>query len=82
MQKFENAVSVADINVINALWAILKYREIGILKKILSMCCILNIDEDGMIRDLPQNEDGRILDKPSRHVIHDVLIKYSNFIKE
>jgi hypothetical protein len=82
MQKFEKAVSLADINVINGLWAILKYQDLGILKKILSMCRLLNLNEDEVIRDLPQNEDGRILDKPSRHVIHDILIKYSNFVKE
>ncbi len=76
---FELSVSRATPEIVNALWAVLKYKEIGILKKAQSMAAILDINEEDFVMSLPQNDEGRILDKPSRYLIHDILIKYSNF---
>lgn len=77
--EFENAISEANIDMINALWAILKYQEYGILKKARAMCCVLRVNVDDFVDLLPKNKDGRILDKDSRHFIHDILIRYSNY---
>ncbi len=62
---------------IDSLWAILKYKEIGIYRKIACMCEVLSLDFQDAIDSLPQDEEGRILDYKTRHMIHDSLIGIS-----
>ena len=62
---------------VDALWAILKYKEIGIYRKIKCMSSLLDLDFDNIILDLPKDENGRILDQKTRHLIHDELLKVS-----
>lgn len=62
---------------IDSLWAILKYKEIGIYRKIACMCEVLSLDFQDVIDSLPQDEEGRILDYKTRHMIHDSLIGIS-----
>lgn len=72
----QSRIEQVDDTGLDALWAILKYKEIGILRKIKCMCYILNLCPDEVISQLPQSED-RILDKPTRTEIHSYLIARS-----
>jgi hypothetical protein len=77
MNNIELAIRNSNIETINTLWALLKYRELGILKKINCMAQVLGIDSDDFLRCMVSDEDGRVIDKASRKIIHDILIKYS-----
>lgn len=74
---FLNAISKATPEQVDTLWSILKYKEIGIYRKIKCMSSVLGLDFDKIITDLPKDETGRILDHRTRHLIHDTLIKNS-----
>jgi hypothetical protein len=71
----ESAINKTKDVEVDALWAILKYKEIGILRKVRCICHVLKIDSDKILKDIPQDETGRFLDKPTRAMIHDALIK-------
>lgn len=58
----------------DAIWAILKYKNIGILRKVMCICRVLDIDTQDVLQTLPKDENGRYLDKPTRRLIHDALI--------
>lgn len=75
--KLEALISKASAEQIDILWAILKYKEIGIFRKVKCMSAALGLDSNNFTSILPKDQDGRILDYKSRHLIHDVLIKYS-----
>jgi hypothetical protein len=72
-----NAITKATPEQIDTLWSILKYKEIGIYRKIKCMSSVLGLNFDSIVSDLPKDENGRILDFKTRHLIHDVLIKNS-----
>ena len=59
---------------VDAVWAILKYREIGIYRKLASISEVLNLNFEDVISEFPSDDDGRVLDHKTRHMIHDVLI--------
>ena len=77
LQNFEDAISKTNDTNIDTLWAILKYKEIGIYRKVKCMSEVLEADFDSLANELPTDSSGRVLDQRSRHAIHDVLIKYS-----
>ena len=62
---------------IDALWGILKYKEIGIYRKVASMCEVLNLDFELIVSEFPTDEEGRVLDHKTRHLIHDALLEVS-----
>jgi len=62
-------------------WAILKYKEIGILRKIKALCSAFGLDLDKVVAEFPKDENGRVLDYESRHMIHDNLITASKQVK-
>ena len=70
-------ISHANEAQLDALWAILKYRDMGILRKVLAMCEVLDLDEDEVVSRLPQDESGRIYDSKNRHLLSQALIKAS-----
>jgi len=72
-----NAITKATPEQIDTLWSILKYKEIGIYRKIKCMSSVLSLDFDKVVTDLPKDETGRILDHKTRHLIHDTLISNS-----
>lgn len=72
-----NAISSATPEQIDTIWSILKYKEIGIYRKIKCMSSVLNLNFDNIVNDLPKDDSGRILDYKTRHLIHDTLIKHS-----
>ena len=59
---------------VDAIWAILKYREIGIYRKLASISEVLNLDFEEVVSQFPSDEEGRVLDHKTRHMIHDTLI--------
>jgi hypothetical protein len=77
LDAFDESINKASGSEIDTLWAILKYKEIGIYRKVKCMADILEADFEALIGELPSDTSGRILDQRSRHAIHDVLIKYS-----
>jgi|TARA_R110002167_G_scaffold38405_1_gene119594 hypothetical protein len=72
-----DSISRANESQLDALWAILKYRDMGILRKVLAMCEVLNLDENKVVSRLPQDENGRIYDSKNRHLLSQALIKAS-----
>ena len=72
-----NKINKANEAQIDASWAILKYKEIGIYRKVFCLCQLFDVDVDFVLAELPQDEDGRILDYKTRHIIHDALIEVS-----
>lgn len=75
--KLLDQISQANEAQVDSMWAILKYKEIGIYRKIACICEVLNQDLENMLSDLPQDDEGRILDYKTRHLIHDALISVS-----
>ena len=73
-----NKISEANEHQMDALWAILKYRDMGILRKIQAMCAVFNIDQTEVIGSLPQDEHGRIYDSKNRFLLSRALLKASN----
>ena len=71
------ASSLAQANEaqVDAVWAILKYREIGIYRKIACTCEVLNLDFEDVVSQCPTDEDGRVLDHKTRHLVHDALME-------
>lgn len=72
------AISKASPEQIDTIWSVLKYREIGIMRKVKCITSLLKVDFDSTISQLPKDESGRLLDHKTRHLIHDTLIKHSN----
>jgi len=74
---FVSAIGESQEAQLDALWAILKYKEIGIYRKVACMCEVLNLDFNMVLDSLPQDEEGRLLDYKTRHLIHDALMEVS-----
>ncbi len=74
LSSFRAAVAKCTPIQLDLGFACLKYREMGIFRKAQGFAHIFGINADEIVRDLPKTEDGRILDKPSRHIIHDILL--------
>jgi hypothetical protein len=71
------AIQQANSAQVDCLWAILKYKEIGILRKVKCMSELLKFDLDKACSELPVNENGFIVDYKTRHLIHDILLEKS-----
>jgi len=72
---FRAKVDNCDDVQLDLAFALLKYKEIGILRKAKCFAFIFGADEYELIESLPKATDGRILDKSSRTSIHDVLLE-------
>jgi hypothetical protein len=72
-----DAIKDADPVQVDTLWSILKYKEIGILRKVKCMSHVLQLNSSLVIEELPCDDEGRVLDYKTRHMIHDTLIKVS-----
>lgn len=71
-----NAIEKANPEQIDLCWAILKYKEIGVYRKVKSLCSAFGLNFEKVIAELPQQE-GRVLDRETRHMIHETLISVS-----
>ena len=72
-----SAIGSATPEQIDTLWSILKYKEIGIYRKVKCMASVLGLNFEKVVSDLPKDDSGRILDYKTRHMIHDTLIENS-----
>jgi hypothetical protein len=77
INTISQAINNANSAQVDCLWAILKYKEIGILRKIKCMSELLKFDLDKACGELPTNETGYIVDYKTRHLIHDILLEKS-----
>jgi hypothetical protein len=77
ISTISDAIQKANSAQLDCLWAILKYKEIGILRKVKCMAEVLNFDLDKACSELPVNENGYIVDYKTRHLIHDILLEKS-----
>jgi len=75
-KQLANAIGEATPEQIDLCWAILKYKEIGVFRKVKSLCSAFGLDFDEVVNELPQ-VDGRVVDRETRHLIHETLIKVS-----
>lgn len=73
----EKKVAKANAAQLDACWAILKYKEIGILRKLEAYAELFGLKSQKLVDEAPQSDDGRILDKKTRHAIHDFLLARS-----
>lgn len=73
IEKLENA-NIVELDIA---FALLKYREIGIYRKIQALCLSFDLDLDEVLQGLPQ-EEGRLLDWDTRHFIHHYMITRAN----
>jgi hypothetical protein len=80
MKTLGNKILKANAAQLDASWAILKYKEIGILRKLDCYSELFNLKSDKVFSEAPATEDGRILDKPTRNVVHEYLIQRSSEI--
>jgi hypothetical protein len=72
-----SAIESANSEQLDTLWSILKYKEIGIFRKIKCMAHVLGLEFIQVVEDLPKDDEGRVLDYKTRHMIHDILIQVS-----
>ncbi len=72
-----DAIKTASPVQVDTLWSILKYKEIGILRKVKCMSEVLHLNTGAVIDELPTDDEGRVLDYKTRHLIHDTLIGVS-----
>jgi|TARA_R110002020_G_scaffold147134_2_gene322241 hypothetical protein len=77
MRTLFDAIKLAESEEIDGLWAILKYKDIGIMRKLKSMSALLDIDSNKVIDEAPQDEDNRIIDFKTRNKIHKILLESS-----
>ena len=72
-----SAIESASSEQVDTLWSILKYKEIGIFRKVKCMSQVLGLDFIDIVENLPKDDEGRVLDYKTRHMIHDILIQVS-----
>lgn len=77
MEKLIEKIKEANPQQIDASWAILKYKNMGILRKLGCFCVLLGVPYDEIEPSLEKDNKGRIYDKTTRHQIHDALISAS-----
>lgn len=77
MRTLLDAIKLAESEEIDGLWAILKYKDIGIMRKLRSMSALLDIDDNKVIDEAPKDEDNRIIDFKTRNQIHKILLEVS-----
>ena len=77
MKTLKTAINGAGEDKLDGMWAILKYREIGIMRKLKSMSALLGLKQDEVIAEAPQDENNRILDYTTRQEIHETLLEAS-----
>ena len=77
MKTLFDAIKIAESEEIDGLWAILKYKNIGIMRKLKSMSALLDIDSSKVIDEAPQDKESRIIDFKTRDQIHKILLEVS-----
>lgn len=83
MKTILKAISESECEVeIDTLFAILKYKGLGVMRKLKCFALVLDLEEEMVLKEAPKDENGRILDRECRHSICDELIKVSQKQKQ
>lgn len=61
---------------LDGVWIILR-SNVGILRKLKVIAELLQIAVESLTKDLPKDENGFILDRESREIIHKILLPES-----
>lgn len=82
MKQLLECIAECDSVEADSCWSIIKYKDLGIKRKLLCFCLIFGLETDEILDSAPKDSDGRILDKITRTSIHEVLIKRSKELKQ
>ena len=55
----------------------LNIKKSAFTEKFPSLCELFNLNTNLILNELPQDDEGRILDYKTRHIIHDALLQAS-----
>ena len=72
MNLIKKKISTATSTQLDGIWITLR-SDIGILRKLAIICELLDISVVEVMKEAPQ-ENGRILDKKTRELIHEYLL--------
>ena len=56
--KLVSAIESASSEQVDTLWSILKYKEIGIFRKVKCMSQVLGLDFIDIVENLPKDDEG------------------------
>ena len=76
--KIEQKILECSEEQLDTAFAVLKYPQIGILRKIKCISLIFGVDFGDLIDTLPKSNDDRILSKKTKAIIRDLLMKRVN----
>lgn len=74
-QKILNKILNASEEQLDTAFAVLKYPQIGILRKIKCFSMIFGIDFDELLSILAKTSDDRILNKKSKDIMRNLLLE-------
>lgn len=78
MQALLKAIEESEDGIeIDTLFCILRDKKIGIKRKLLAFALVLGLEDSEILDSAPKDSVGRILDKESRGIICESLIKAS-----
>lgn len=76
MKKLSEAINSANSAQLDGIWVSLR-SDVGILRKLAIIAELLNIHLSDITIDLPRDDNGLILDRQSRELIHEILLPAS-----
>lgn len=77
MEELLDKIESADDIDRDIAWSILKRKDpkFGIMRKLKCFARVFGVNEDSVLEEAEQNEDGWIIDYDNRMVLHDALVK-------
>lgn len=82
MKTLIDTIKQADEVEVDGMFATLKYRSMGILRKMRVFALILDLDEEIVLKEAPKDDSGRLIDYEARHTICDALVSRSKELQE
>lgn len=77
MKTLLAAIKESDEIELDTAWALLKYKTLGIMRKLKCFALIYCLDEAEVLAEAPKDSEGRILDKETRAIICESLLSVS-----
>lgn len=83
MKLLQKEIENAELGEINLAWCVLKRWDgkFGIKKKLEALAYLFQLQAEDLIEESVKDEEGRILDKPNRDLIHEMLINAGNGVE-
>ena len=82
MKTLIAAIKEADSVEIDCGFSILRDFKIGIFRKLKGWSLVFDVEEETVIKEAPKDENGRVLDRQTRHETCDALVARSKELKE